>query len=188
MSDKGMNPFTKDVTYFFFIFIALVVAIVTIYESFRQVEFNRLQREEVLYWKKANLARIILKPFEQDQRLVDAAAMLNTQDFKYDGTSIVSSDIAATFERLSSAEGRVVLSKTNQHIRNSFDFFFKNIKFLEHYLRTSLIDFADIEYPLEITIQSIKCMPKMIVYFARRHKDTLAKAFIDRFEEPQSCN
>lgn len=186
MSEKGLNPFVKDLAQLFSIFVALVVAIVTVYESLYQIEENRSQRKEELRWKKAKLAREVLKPFEQDLRLRNAMAMLDTLEQEYEGELIVPKDVAATFETLST-DRVVALSPKNVYIRNSFDYFFKNIRLLEHYLQTHLIDFKDIEYPLEKTIKAIRCIPIMIEYFGNRYEDKLAKEFIDRFNEPQ-CN
>jgi hypothetical protein len=69
------------------------------------------------------------------------------------------------------------------YIRDAFDNLFEAMNLLEHYLRTDLLDFRDVEFPMAYNVGKLREHWKAVGDFARYYGYDLALAFIDRFPD-----
>lgn len=183
MTEAGMNPFLKDIVQVSSWLVAIIAGIVVAVRAIREVRANRNLRAEDLRWRRASLAREILEQFEEDSKYCDVGVMLDWTGREFE----IAPDRKEVIE---TAEVQLALRIHDEHshfnmkevyIRDCFDAFFDSLEQVEHYLRTGLIDFTDVEYPLEYQVHKLKELGAVVPKFMKTYGYDLATEFVKRF-------
>src|SRR5262245_30966891 len=69
------------------------------------------------------------------------------------------------------------------YIRDCFDELFDGLNLLEHYLKTDLLAFEDVEFPMAYYIGTLRERGGAVSTFMNHYGNRLAKAFVERFPE-----
>lgn len=160
--------------------------IATVFAAFKaisEVRANRLQRAEELRWKQANAAKEIIKDIHSNNRAGNAAAMLDWSEGKCRLTFEGNKSVEISYEKDVIPALRKPLSECldlDRDIVYCFDWFFYYINRIEHYIRTNLIEFEDVEDICRLYSKKIKRHEKVYERFMNTHSYTLAIEFWKR--------
>jgi hypothetical protein len=138
-----------------------------------------------LRWKKAQLAREIFDRFDANRRLTDAVTMLDWTGREFE--ILPGQRVEIRWEDLPDALRRwqppISFDHKQVYIRDCFDELFYGMSQLEHSLRTGLLDFADLEFPMSYTVGKIRqqWLWAAVAVFLNEYDYDLASAFIKRF-------
>ncbi|HKG93042.1 MAG TPA: hypothetical protein VKA84_14155 [Gemmatimonadaceae bacterium] len=140
------------------------------------------RRGEEQRWRKAGLAREVLKELLGDPRAESAMQMLD-----WDGRSF---SIRGVSTPITTAEMhralRVVDLKFDAKeafVRDAFDAFFSAMQSIEHYLKTDLLAFKDVTYPFSYYARLMAKNRPVFEEFLRKYEYDGARAFLERFAE-----
>jgi hypothetical protein len=201
---QGFNPWWKDlidsvakIGTLASVIIAGILALIQIRRN-REVRQNEIDardraveqrkdelewRKTELRWKKAELAREILTNFKENQRYCDALIMLD-----YSGREFTISEGCreqVEWHELPNAlqpwHEPITFTDKEIYIRDCFDQLFDAFNLLEHYLRTDLLEFSDIEFPMAYYVQKLRERRDAVTPFIHHYHFTLAIDFINRF-------
>jgi hypothetical protein len=179
------DPFLKDVIQASAWLVAIVGGLLAAFKGLRELAESRRVRIEELRWKKAQLARDVLAGFFNNPRFRDAVTMLDWTGREYEiapgRTAIV---LWGDLTQALRAQGHGVSFDTKEvHIRDSFDALFDAMELLEHYLRTGLLEFEDVNFPMAYHVARLREHSSATEPFMRRYGYDLALAFVNRFPE-----
>jgi hypothetical protein len=181
-----MNPIAKDVVQIIAWAVAIVGGLVAAFKALDETRENRRQRVRELRWKKAELAREILDKLFLSKRFHDAVTMVDWTGRDYEVAPSNVQEIK--WEDLPGAlrlwEEPISFDEKEVYIRDCFDELFDGLNLLEHYLRTDLLDFKDVEFPMAYYIGKIVERGDDVSAFMNHYGYRLAKAFIERFPKP----
>lgn len=179
----GVNPFVKDLVQIFAWMAAIGTGIITAVKVIREMKEARRQRAEEMRWRKAELAKSILDKFESDNHIRDAMTMLDWSGREYETAkdirkTIMWEDLAPAL-RIHDAQTR--FTDKEVYIRDCFDGLFGAMELMEHYLRTKLLDFADVRFPMKYTVDKIRGYHDVVSKFLKEYGYELAPEFLARF-------
>jgi len=157
-----------------------------------QSELNRVQREEELRWRKAQLAKELLDKFLADPYASDAMLMLDWSGRKFcvkanrnqtDGVMM-----SVSWEEMWAALRITELNFNDKekYIRDCFDDFFGYMQIIEHYLSIDLTDPAHVRYPFNYYIEELDRNRFMFGNFIRRYHPRAAD-FIERIRAMEAA-
>lgn len=143
---------------------------------------NRKQREEELRWRKASLARDVLKELQEDTYASDAMLMLDWSNREY----TISKDHVENILRQEVWEA-LRISPTNfntkeKYIRDCFDHFFGIMQRIEHFISINLVEFEDVEYPFNYFAGKLKVSHDVVEAFLKKYEYQKALAFLNRLD------
>jgi len=180
-----MNKLWKDrievVTWIFGVIGVLVAASIGI----MQMRETRLQRAEELRWKQANLGReLVEKMLDAD----DAASALQMLDWGDQGHEYeikkgqkVKIDIGDVPHALRLDESHK--SDKDVYIRECFDALFFHVNQLERSLRTNVLRFEDVQFPLNYYAEKMLGRKEVFEEYMKKFGDKEALAFFQRYEK-----
>lgn len=178
-----MDPFTKDIVQTASWIAAIVVGFVAAFKALQELAETRRLRAEDLRWKKAQLAREVLTRFNDDRLFNDAVTMLDWTGREYDTAPgrrerIAFDDLRGALEIWTAPRS---FTPKEVHIRDAFDALFEAMDLLEHYLRTGLLVFEDIEFPMSYNVMKLREHWSAVEPFMRAYGYELSLAFVGRF-------
>jgi hypothetical protein len=178
-----MNPFLKDLIQVASWTVAVIGGLTAALVAIRQLKLNTQQRKTELRWKQANAAKEIIDDIHNNNWAKNAVAMLDWSEgkhrFRFEGGNTVEisyeNDVLAA---LTKKHGEC--SDLEQDIIYCFDWFFYFINRIEHYIRTELIKFEDVEDVFNIYGEKIKQNEQVFENFMQVHSYRLAVDFWKR--------
>jgi len=181
-----MSPLAKDLVQIIAWVVAIVGGLVAAFKALDETRENRRQRVRELRWKKVELAREIIDKLYASKRFHDALTMVDWTGRDYE---VAPNNVQqVVWEDLPSAlrlwEEPIAFDEKEVYIRDCFDELFDGLNLLEHYLRTDLLDFNDVEFPMASYIGKIVERGDDVSRFMNHYGYRLAKAFIERFPKP----
>lgn len=160
------------------------------------------QRQEELRWRKASLAREVLKEMHSDPYCTDAMLMLDWSDrlFALRNVKTYVSDATVRLEKIMTSEMLAALRTDNttfndkeEYIRDCFDRFFGVMERIEHFISINLLELKDVTYPFNYYRRQIDMhggggifTNYLDVYGFNRAKDFLARLREYSKDLPQS--
>jgi len=149
----------------------------------RDLAASRRLRAEDLRWRRASAARDVLARIDADRACHDALAMLEWPGCRFEVTignrqEIRLDDVA---QALSVASRDRPYSDKELYIRECFGALGDALDLVEHDLRTGLIEFRDVEFPMARTIATLRKHWPAIFGFLQRSGYDLALALVERF-------
>jgi len=183
-----MDPFKKDLVQVAAWMVAIVGGLVAAFKAIQETRENRRQRRRELRWKKAELARDIIAKLYTNKKLHDACIMVDWSGREFEVSPGRREEIR--WEDLHGAlrpwEEPISFDEKEVYIRDCFDELFDGLNLLEHYLRTDLLDFEDVEFPMAYSVGKLKERGDDTVTFMNHYGNRLAKAFLQRFPDTQA--
>jgi len=183
LQEIGLSPVLKDWIQILAWAAAIVTGTVAAAKTIRELRESRLLRRDELRWRKAQLAREILKEIRASTLVQHACLMLDWTGREYEITP--GHFEAITWDDMDKALRTNNLTFTDKevHIRDSFDALFDGLEQLEHHLRTNLIALEDIRLPLEYYIAKIAGRKTTMEDFWSAYGYDLAGPFVQRFAD-----
>lgn len=183
MTAQGLDPFLKDVIQVLSWITAIVAGIVAAFKALHEMRETRKLRVQELRWKKAHLGREVLVKFMEKGHVRDALKMLDWSGREYEvmpgqKVRINSDDMLGALRPHTAADHFTAMEA---YVRDCFDALFEGLEIFEHYLRTDLLDFRDIEFPLDYYVCKLADRREVMVKFMRAYSYELAVAFLGRF-------
>jgi hypothetical protein len=181
--ERYMDPFTKDVVEVAAWVVALVGGLVASFKALHETALNRKVRVQELRWKKAELARETLTACNANREFHDAVTMLDWSGREFEVSpgrreEIVWEELPAA---LQAWQEPVAFTEKEVYIRDCFDQLFDGMDTLEHYLRTDLLDFADVQFPMAYHVEKLREHWSAVSVFINHYDHRLALAFVNRF-------
>jgi hypothetical protein len=178
-----MNQIAKDLLQIIALAVAVVGGLIAAFKALDETRENRRQRVRELRWRKAELAREIIGKLHASKRFHDALVMVDWTGRDYEVSPGNVKEIK--WEDLPAAlrlwEEPISFDEKEVYIRDCFDELFDGLNLLEHYLRTDLLDFKDVEFPMAYYIGKVVERGDDIAGLMNHYGYRLAKAFIERF-------
>jgi len=181
-----MDPIVKDIVQIISLAVAIVGGLVAAFKALDEVRENRRQRVRELRWKKAELAREIVDKLYSSKRFHDALIMVDWTGREYEIApgnvqEINWGDLPGALRLW---EEPISFDEKEIYIRDCFDELFDGLNLLEHYLRTDLLDFKDVEFPMAYYVGKIIERHEAVAEFMNHYGYRLAKSFVERFPKP----
>ncbi len=180
-----MDPFAKDVVQVAAWVVAIVGGLIAAFKAIHETRENRRQRLRELRWKKAELAREIIDKLHSNKRLRDALVMVDWTGREFEISPGERKEIS--WDDLPGAlrpwEEPISFDEKEVYIRDCFDELFDGLNLLEHYLRTDLLDFEDVKFPMAYYIGKLKERGDAVRTFMNHYGNRQAKAFVERFHD-----
>ena len=174
-------------------FVAIVGGLAAAYKGLRELSESRRLREHELRWKQAQLAREVLNSFFSNKFVRDATIMLDWYGREFEigpnkKAEIVWADLPVALRTWGGPQ--VPFDDTQVYIRDCFDALFDGLELIEHYLRTGLLDFSDVQFPMAYHVKKLREHWNAMEPFMNRYGYSLALAFVDRFhgDSPTTAN
>lgn len=161
---------------------AIAVGLFGIVKIVIELKQSRLQRVRELRWKKAQAAKAL-----NDEMLADKAAdaamfMLDWDGREFEIKAGERSSITRP-EMLSALRTtNTVFSDKEMFVRDSFDKWLYYLGIFEHHISRDLIDFMDIEYPVEYYVGLMARDGAVFEEYLRRYGFGRTLSFLARFE------
>lgn len=185
LSSEGLPPLTKDLVEVASWSIAILGGLVAAFRALWAARQSRILRREELSWRKAELARKILSELRADSRIQNALQMLDWTGRDYqiasDQWKPVTWDEMVNALRITDI---MTFDDKDAFVRDCFDSLFDALEQVEHYLRTGLLEFRDVEFPLEYHVEKLRDFENAVRPFMKQYGYDLALAFVDRFGTP----
>ena len=178
-----MDPVVKDTIEAASWIAAVVGVLIAAFKALQEISHNREIRTEELRWKRAALAREILDRFHDRKPFRNAVTMLDWtgRDFEIAPNRFET----IYWDELGSAlrvwKPGIEFTDTEVFIRDSFDELFESMELLEHYLRTGLLEFADVQFPMAYHVHQLREHEDAVKIFLKDYDYHLALAFMQRF-------
>src|SRR5262249_43857862 len=137
----------------------LVVVVVALMIRNELVQTRRL-REQDFRWRRSRMAKDVLSALWSDRLCRDAIAMLEWPTGKFEVTfgnkqEVCTEDLGPA---LSNSDNQRLSPLTDKqlYIRECFSGLADALELLEHDLRTGLLDFVDVEFPMAHTVAQLR--------------------------------
>ena len=182
---EGLPPLTKDLVEVASWGIARVGGLVAAFRALWEARQNRILRREELTWRKAELARKVLLEVRSDSRIQNALRMLDWTGRDYQVAPNQWKTV--TWEEMGYAlriTDTMSFDDKEAFVRDCFDSLFEALEQVEHYLRTGLLEFRDVEFPLEYHVEKLRGFKSAAWPFMKHYGYDLALALVDRFDPP----
>jgi hypothetical protein len=185
MVNQGIDPLLKDIFEIASWTAAVVGGLVAAFVAIRQMKSNTEQRKSELRWRQANAAKEIIDDMHCNSLAKNAVTMLDWSEGKHgcefkEGKIIEISYLKDVIPALQKTQQDC--SETDQDIAYCFDWFFYFIDRIEHYIRTSLIEFEDVKDVFKPYNQKIKKHKQVFEDFMSAHSYELASNFWKRYD------
>jgi len=161
--------------------IPLVAQFVAAMKNVHEIGQTRIQRALELRWRKAEMAKKVLDEIWFNPRCQAALTMVD-----WDGRSYQDSDRRthaithrALVDGLRTHETR--FTPDEQFIRDCFDALFDGVARIEHFIRTGLIEFEDVEHRWRYYVGLFADFRPVMQKFVDAYGYEMAGKFFDRF-------
>jgi hypothetical protein len=152
-----------------------------------ELKHSREQRAQELRWRKAQAAKSL-----NDEMLSDEASLAAMTMLDWDGREFeVKPDVKAkiTTEEMLAAlrTDNTTFSDPEAFVRDAFDNLFYYMGILEHSISRGLVDFLDLEYPIEYYVKLLAKNRPVFENYLASYGFNRGLAFLTRFEAWQSA-
>jgi len=183
MTEAEWYKVTKDLIQALAWIGAVVAAAFAAFKAISEVRSSRHQRKDELRWKQANAAKEIINDLHRNNRAVNATTLLDWSEGKFHLSFEGNERVEISYEKdvipaLSKRQSEY--SELDREIVYCFDWFFYYIHLIEHYIRTKLIEFEDVEFICRLYSKKIMRQDKLYETFMNTHSYTLAIEFWKR--------
>jgi hypothetical protein len=188
-SVHGLSPLIMDLIQVLSWMAAIAAGIVAASKALRETRENRDLRREELRWRKAQLAREVLKDIRDNPAIRSAGLMLDWTGREFEILPGIRASI--TWPEMNHAlrtQSNGGFSDKEAFIRDCFDSLFDTLEQVEHYLRTGLIEFEDVSFPLEYYVAQLREREDVIYPFLAEYGYDLGKPFLERFGVKRTPN
>jgi hypothetical protein len=127
-----------------------VIGVIKILIELRQ---SRLQRAQELRWRKAEAAKSLNDELLSDKGALAATTMLDWDGREFEIEGGVKTPITLKDMLTSLRTTNTTFSGPEMFVRDSFDSLFYYLGIFEHYISRGLVDFMDVEQPIEYYVK-----------------------------------
>lgn len=178
-----MDPRVRDVVEIGVWVVAILLGLGIAILVRRDLASSRRLRAEDLRWRRASAARDVLARIDADRACRDALAMLEWAGSRFEVSpgnrpEIRLDDVA---QALSVADRERPFTDKDLYIRECFGALGDALELVEHDLRTGLIEFRDVEFPMAHTVALLRKHWAAIFGFLERSGYDLALVLVERF-------
>jgi hypothetical protein len=178
-----MNKLLKDIIEVSYWGLTILGGLIVAFLAIRQFKLNTEQRKDELRWKQANAAKEIINDIHNNKLASNAVFILDWSEGRHrlkfeDKDSVIISYIDDVIPALNKPQSKC--SELDQDIIYCFDWFFYYINRIEHYIRTNLIKFEDVEDIHRLYSKKIKEHEAIYEKFMDDHSYNLANHFWKR--------
>jgi hypothetical protein len=168
--------------------IAIVGGLIAASKAITEMRRANTQRLEDMRWKRAEMAKKCLDEMISDVLIQAALKMLDWNGQRFDIAGIGKRGPISHQARREAlrTEGTVFLVEGDeQFIRDAFDKLFDAFQRLEHFLKTNLIEFEDVEQPLAYYVRKLSRPEEYVVMhtFLTAYGYDSVENFLGRFPE-----
>jgi len=179
-----MNPFTKDIFQVASWLVGILGGLILAAVAVRQLILNAEQRKNELRWRQANAAKEAINDIHSNNWAKNCVTMLDWSEGKHRFKFEDKPPVEISYDKdVIPALGKSYseCSDIDQDIVYCFDCFFYFIDRIEHYIRTKLIEFADVEDVLRLYGGKMREHEQVYETFMKVHGYNLASAFWKRY-------
>lgn len=178
----GLSPIIMDLIQVLSWMVAIAVGIVAASKALHEIRENRDLRREELRWRKAQLAREVLKGIRDNPAIRGAGLMLDWTGREFEILPGIRASITwPEMDHALRTRSNGGFSDKEAFVRDCFDSLFDALEQVEHYLRTGLIEFEDVGFPLEYYVAQLRERGDVIYPFLTEYGYDLGKPFLERF-------
>jgi len=151
----------------------------------RDLASSRRLRAEDLRWRRASVARDVLARIDADRACRDAIAMLEWAGSRFEIVPGNRQEIRAedVSQALNAEPRERPYTDKDLYIRDCFGALGDALELVEHDLRTGLIEFRDVDFPMSHTVVLLRRNWAPVFGFLERSGYDLALALIERFPQ-----
>ena len=181
-----MNAVLKDLIQVASWAAAIIAGLLAAFVAIRQLKLSTEQRQIELRWRQANAAKESINEIHGNSWAKNAVIMFDLSEGKHHRLTFVEEkhrveicyekDVIPALEK-SYRE----CSDIEQDIAYCFDWFFYFVDRIEHYIRTDLIKFEDVEDVFRPYSEKVKEHEQVFETFMNKHSYKLANAFWKRY-------
>jgi len=147
-----------------------------------ELRHARSQREQDLRWKKAQAAKSLNDEMLSDEKSHAAMTLLDWDgrefEIKKDTNARITTDEMLKSLRSVDTE----FSDSETFVRDAFDNFFYYMGIFEHSVSTRLVDFQDLEHPIEYYVAILAKHRPVVENYMVTYGFTRGLSFLERFE------
>lgn len=185
MINQGVDPFLKDIFEMASWSAAVVGGLVAAFAAVHQMKSNIEQRRSELRWRQANAAKEIIDDIHHNDWAKNAVTMLDWSEGNHgcefkEGKPVEISYLKDVIPALQKIQPEC--SSVEQDIVYCFDWFFYFIDRVEHYIRTSLIEFEDVKEVFKPYNKKIRMHKQVFEDFMSAHSYESASNFWKRYD------
>jgi hypothetical protein len=162
--------------------VAIAGGLIAAFKAVHEMRQTREMRAQELRWKKAQLAREVLNGFWAKAHFHDALLMLDWsgRQYKIDDKfeRVFWEDLPGALRVWAEPIG---FAPKETYIRDCFDALFDAMNTLEHYLRTGLLDFADVQFPMAYYAKLLTQRLSTLDLYLEHYDFKLASGFLNRY-------
>lgn len=181
---QGLPPLVMDWFEVISKSVAILGGILLAIKAIIELSASTAQRTQDLRWKKANVARELIKEIHADKRAMDAIEMLDWGSGRHEYSPEEGGDVRVGEEDVVRALGKgrpQAVSKKDEFVWESFDWLFYYLDRLEHSIRTGLIDFEDVHDVFRHYADLIQARRQTYDRVITTQDYRLVAPFLDRF-------
>lgn len=149
-------------------------------KELHEATLSREQRDREQQWRKAGLAREMLKEMLTDPRATDAMLMLDWGSREYDVD-----DVWMTITKEEVLEAlRIedeVFEDHEVYVRDCFDAFFGTMQMTQYNIDIDLVNRSDVDYPFSYYASKMQDDKEAFLKFLTKYRYDLALKFLDTF-------
>jgi hypothetical protein len=162
---------------------SLVALTLIAFGALRELAKSRRLKAVEFNWRRARLASEILERVTADRLCQDALSMLERNGGKYTVSAGHSQDVSWDDLALAlvARTAESAFTEKYAYIQECFDALCDALEMCEHYVRTDLLSFRDVEFPLAYYITGLRKHWPAVSTFMHSHKYALAVSFVERF-------
>jgi hypothetical protein len=178
-----MNPLLKDIFQVASWAVAVIGGLIAAFVAIRQLKSNTEQRKTELRWRQANAAKEIINDLHGNNWAKSAVTMLDWSEGKHRFKFEEKDSVEISYEKdvlPALTKRQSECSDVEQDIVYCFDWFFYFVNRIEHYVRTELIEFEDVEDIFRLYSEKIKKHEQVFETFMTVHSYKLANDFWKR--------
>jgi len=178
-----MDPRVRDVVEIGVWVVAILLGLGIAVLFRRDLASSRRLRAEDLRWRRASAARDVLSRIDADRACRDAIAMLEWAGSRFEIAPANRQEIRIedVSQALSAADRERPFTEKDLYIRECFGALGDALELVEHDLRTGLIEFRDVDFPMSHTVALLRKNSPFVFGFFQRSGYDLALTLIERF-------
>ncbi len=179
-----MSPLFKDWFEVMTWAIAAIGGLIAAFKAIYEMQQNRKQRIKELRWRQASVAKTILDEMFSHKQSGNAVLMLDWNEDKRQYQIMDGGNEEISYDEVIAALCKTQLAALNnkeRYVRECFDYFFYLLDRIEHNIEIELINFADVESPLQPYVKKINEQQQVYDGFMKAQMYELARKLITRF-------
>jgi len=183
-----MDQFVKDWLQALAWFATAIGVLVTALKALSELEATRLQREQDLRWRQAEVGKALNDEMQVDKLAWPALQMLDSDSRTYktragSEVEVAQRDISPA---LDPAGGRD--DEKSEFVRDAFDTLFYFMAMFEHYTASGLVRAEDVAYPMEYYVPLLANHYDAVSRYLTRYNLWRTTKFLDRYQAWRSAS